>query len=160
MEFGVNSHGDIRFGLAAIKGVGEGVVKAIIEERKAGGPFESIYDFVERVPSQGINRRLMENLVYAGAFDSFEGIKREDFFGTNQRGEVFVESLVRYGGLSGPTRPSLPCRSSAMMPSFPLRDVRRWFHRPNGPQPPCLNASANWWACISRPTRSTLITWN
>ncbi|WP_304976652.1 DNA polymerase III subunit alpha [Duncaniella muris] len=97
MEFGVNSHGDIRFGLAAIKGVGEGVVKAIIEERKAGGPFESIYDFVERVPSQGINRRLMENLVYAGAFDSFEGIKREDFFGTNQRGEVFVESLVRYG---------------------------------------------------------------
>ncbi len=97
MEFGVNSHGDIRFGLAAIKGVGEGVVKAIIEERKAGGPFESIYDFVERVPSQGINRRLMENLIYAGAFDSFEGIKREDFFGTNQRGEVFVESLVRYG---------------------------------------------------------------
>ena len=53
VEFGVNSHGDIRFGLAAIKGVGENVVKAIIAERKENGPFESIYDFVERVPSLG-----------------------------------------------------------------------------------------------------------
>ncbi|MDE6187964.1 MAG: DUF655 domain-containing protein, partial [Duncaniella sp.] len=97
VEFGVNSHGDIRFGLAAIKGVGENVVKAIIAERKERGPFESIYDFVERVPSSAVNRRIFENLVYAGAFDSFEGVKREDFFYENPRGEVFTETLVRYG---------------------------------------------------------------
>lgn len=97
MEFGVNHHGDIRFGLAAIKGVGENVVKAIINERKENGPYESIYDFVERVPSSTINRRVFENLVYAGAFDSFDGVKREDFFYENPNGQVFTEVLVRYG---------------------------------------------------------------
>ncbi len=97
MEFGVNHHGDIRFGLAAIKGVGENVVKAIINERKENGPYESIYDFVERVPSSAINRRVFENLVYAGAFDSFDGVKREDFFYENPNGQVFTEVLVRYG---------------------------------------------------------------
>lgn len=97
VEFGVNSHGDIRFGLAAIKGVGENVVKAIINERKANGPFDSIYDFVERVPCSAINRRVFENLVYAGAFDGFDGVKREDFFYENPRGEVYTETLVRYG---------------------------------------------------------------
>ena len=97
MEFGVNKQGDIRFGLAAIKGVGEGVVKSIIAERDAGGPFESVYDFVERVPSGTVNRRTLENLVLAGAFDSFDGMKREDFFGENAKGEAFSEVLVRYG---------------------------------------------------------------
>ncbi len=97
MEFGVNSHGDIRFGLAAIKGVGEGVVKAIINERKENGPFESVYDFVERTAMLGVNRRVFDNLVLAGAFDSFPDIKREDFFTENQRGESFSEVLVRYG---------------------------------------------------------------
>ncbi|MDE6061957.1 MAG: DNA polymerase III subunit alpha, partial [Duncaniella sp.] len=56
-----------------------------------------IYDFVERVPAGTINRRVLENLIYAGAFDSFEGVKREDFFYENPRGEVFTEVLVRYG---------------------------------------------------------------
>ena len=97
MEFGVNKQGDIRFGLAAIKGVGEGVVKSIIAERDAGGPFESVYEFVERVPSGTVNRRTLENLVLAGAFDSFDGMKREDFFGENAKGEAFSEVLVRYG---------------------------------------------------------------
>jgi len=97
MEFGVNHNGDIRFGLAAIKGVGENVVKAIINERKENGPYESIYDFVERVPSSALNRRVFENLVYAGAFDSFEGVKREDFFYENPNGQIFSETLVRYG---------------------------------------------------------------
>ncbi|MDE7028330.1 MAG: DNA polymerase III subunit alpha, partial [Duncaniella freteri] len=97
MEFGVNSQGDVRFGLAAIKGVGEGVVKAIIEERDANGPYESPYDFVERVPSGAINRRIFENLVNAGAFDSFTEMKREDYFGENAKGEAFSEVLVRYG---------------------------------------------------------------
>lgn len=96
-DFGVDSHGNIRFGLAAIKGVGENVVKAIIDERKANGTYESIYDFIERVPSAAINRRVFESLAIAGAFDCFSEIKREDFFAENNRGEVFSETLVRYG---------------------------------------------------------------
>lgn len=96
-EFGVNSHGDIRFGLGAIKGIGEGVVKAIIEERKANGPYESVYDFVERVPSTSINRRVFENLVLAGAFDSFTEFKREDYLQETPSGSTCSEVLIRYG---------------------------------------------------------------
>lgn len=98
-NFGVNSKGDIRFGMSAIKGIGEGIVNAIIAERDANGPFDSIYDFVERVDiSSGLNRRTLDNLVLAGAFDCFsDEIKREDFFATNSRDESFSEQLVRYG---------------------------------------------------------------
>ena len=98
LEFGVNTAGDIRFGLAAIKGVGENVVTDIINARNAGGPFTSIYDFVERVSLGSLNRRLIENLAYAGAFDCFKDeIKREDFFEKNAKGETFSEVLMRYG---------------------------------------------------------------
>lgn len=98
LEFGVNKKGDIRFGLAAIKGVGENVVNDIIAARNAGGPFQSIYDFVERVNLGSLNRRLIENLAYAGAFDCFKDeVKREDFFEKNIKGETFSESLMRYG---------------------------------------------------------------
>ncbi|MDE6117441.1 MAG: DNA polymerase III subunit alpha [Duncaniella sp.] len=97
IKFGVNSDGDIRFGLGAIKGIGENVVKAIIDERKANGPFESVYDFVERVPSSAINRRVFENLVLAGAFDSFKEFKREDFMQETPSGATCSETLIRYG---------------------------------------------------------------
>ena len=100
LEFGVNAAGDIRFGLAAIKGVGEAVVTEIINARAKGGPFESVYDFIERVPTAALNRRLIENLAYAGAFDCFApDIKREDFFEKNSKGEFFSEALMRYGQL-------------------------------------------------------------
>ncbi len=97
-DFGVNAKGDIRFGLAAIKGVGENVVSEIIAARQKGGPFESIYDFAERVPSQAVNRRVIENLAVAGAFDCFKDfIRREDFFEPNSKGIAFSEALLRYG---------------------------------------------------------------
>ena len=98
-EFGVNRQGDIRFGMAAIKGVGDNVVSAIIAERNANGPFKDPYDFVERVPSQYVNRRTLESLVLAGAFDCFAEIKREDYFEKNNRDESFSEQLLRYGQL-------------------------------------------------------------
>ncbi len=99
-EFGVNANGDIRFGLAAIKGVGENVVSEIIAARNNGGAFTSIYDFIERVNLTALNRRLLDNLAYAGAFDCFkEEIKREDFFEKNNKGETFSEALMRYGQL-------------------------------------------------------------
>ena len=99
-NFGVNTHGDIRFGLAAIKGIGENVVNDIINARKNGGPFESIYDFVERVPYTSINRRIVDALAMAGGFDCFsDSIQREDFFEKNNKGETFSESVLRYGQL-------------------------------------------------------------
>ena len=77
-SFSVSEPGVIRFGLSAIKGIGPDVVRTIIETRDTGGPYKDIYDFVERVPSQQMNRRVFDNLVLAGAFDCFQGIKRED----------------------------------------------------------------------------------
>lgn len=99
-EFGVNSHGDIRFGLAALKGIGENVAAEILASRNAGGPFESIYDFVERVSPSALNRRIMDTLAMAGAFDCFsDHIQREDFFETNSKGDTLSEALLRYGQL-------------------------------------------------------------
>ena len=97
MKFSVNPHGDIRFGLGAIKGVGESAVQNILTEREKNGPFKNIFDFVQRVNLSACNRKNIENLALAGGFDSFGGIKREDFFVKNAKDESFVEVLVRYG---------------------------------------------------------------
>ena len=97
-RFGVNANGDIRFGLAAIKGVGVNVINEIISERDANGPFKNIYDFFERVKISSLNRRLIDALALSGAFDSFSAdIKREDFFEKNNRGETLAEQLLHYG---------------------------------------------------------------
>ena len=97
LKFSVNRKGDIRFGLGAIKGVGESAVQSILDERKKNGEYKNIFDFVQRVNLSSCNRKNIENLALAGAFDSFEGIKREDFFMPNAKGETFTEVLVRYG---------------------------------------------------------------
>ena len=97
LKFSVNRKGDIRFGLGAIKGVGESAVMSILTEREKGGPFKDIFDFVQRVNLSACNRKNIENLALAGGFDSFDGIKREDFFVKNAKDETFVEVLVRYG---------------------------------------------------------------
>ncbi len=96
-SFSVNSAGDIRFGLMAIKGVGEGVARAIIEERDANGTYRDIYDLVERIPAGVMNRKVLENLALAGAFDRFTEIQREDFFAETLRGGTLSEVLIRYG---------------------------------------------------------------
>ena len=97
LKFSVNRKGDIRFGLGAIKGVGESAVFSILEERKKNGPYLNIFDFVQRVNLSSCNRKNIENLALAGAFDSFKEIKREDFFVKNAKDETFTEVLVRYG---------------------------------------------------------------
>jgi DNA polymerase-3 subunit alpha len=97
LRFSVNHRGDIRFGLGAVKGVGEGAVVAILKERDAHGPFKSIFDFVQRVNLSACNRKNIENLALAGAFDALGGIKREDFFVKNAKDESFADILVRYG---------------------------------------------------------------
>jgi DNA polymerase-3 subunit alpha len=95
-KFGVNHTGDIRFGLAAIKGLGDSAALAIIDEREKNGPYKDIYDFAQRVSYASVNRKAFESLALSGGFDSF-GIRREDFFATNAKGEMFLDTLVRYG---------------------------------------------------------------
>ncbi|MDR1879977.1 MAG: DNA polymerase III subunit alpha [Tannerellaceae bacterium] len=95
LKFSVNKKGDIRFGLGAVKGVGESVVINIIEERK-NGPFKDIFDFVERINLTVCNKKNMEALALSGAFDNL-GIQREQFFTDGIKGDVFLETLLRYG---------------------------------------------------------------
>ena len=94
-RFSVNDAGQIRFGLAAIKGVGLNAVQAILDERKANGPYKSVYDLVERINLTTCNRKVIDSLALAGAFDRF-GVNREDFEKTDDE-PSFGELLVRYG---------------------------------------------------------------
>ncbi len=96
-QFTVNKEGNIRFGLGAIKGVGEGAVRAILDERNAGGPFKDVYDFLERVNLNACNKKSVESMSLAGGFDSMRHISREQFMAENAKGEVFLDALIRYG---------------------------------------------------------------
>lgn len=97
LTFTVNQSGNIRFGLGGIKGVGEGAVLAIIEERQKNGRFKSVFDFVERVNLTACNKRTIESLALCGAFDSFSDIRREQFMTDNAKGELVLDSIIRYG---------------------------------------------------------------
>ena len=97
LKFTVNPEGNIRFGLGAVKGVGEGAVQSIMEEREKNGPYTGIFDFVQRVNLNACNKKNLECLALAGGFDSFPELRREQYFALNSKGEVFLESLVRYG---------------------------------------------------------------
>lgn len=97
LKFSVNRKGDIRFGMAAVKGVGEAAVEAIVKEREKNGLYKSVYDFFERINYTQCNRKAIESLIYSGAFDSFETISRDQFFAENDNGETFVGTLIRYG---------------------------------------------------------------
>ena len=106
VNFSVNKKGDIRYGMGAVKGVGEAAVEVMIAERKKGGPFKDICDFMRRVSLRVVNKRVMENLVYAGAFDDLclgltakgEGRwHRAVFFAPTEKHETFIENLLKYG---------------------------------------------------------------
>jgi len=99
LKFSVNANGDIRFGMGAIKGVGENAVASIIEERKKNGPYKNIFDFVQRVNLSACNRKNIECLALAGAFDNFKEITREQFFAITTKGDSFCDQLLRYGNL-------------------------------------------------------------
>lgn len=97
LKFTVNMEGNIRFGLGAVKGVGEGAVLNIMDEREKNGPFTSIFDFVQRVNLTSCNRKNLECLALAGGFDSFTELSREQFFAVNSKSEIFLDTLIRYG---------------------------------------------------------------
>lgn len=96
-RFSVDDEGNVRFGLAAIKGVGEAAVQDIVECRQRDGKFKSVYDFMERVNLQAVNRKTLENLAVGGAFDSISDLPRGAYFASDGREGTFLEALVRYG---------------------------------------------------------------
>ncbi len=96
-QFSVNTQGQVRFGLGAVKGVGEGAVEAIVIEREKG-PYTSIFDVVRRVNLRGANRKSLESLALAGAFDGFGNVHRAQLFHSAGEGKPnFMETLVRWG---------------------------------------------------------------
>lgn len=94
--FAVNKKGHIRFGLGAIKGVGEAAVDAIVEERAKNGEYTDIFDFVSRINVRQVNKKSLESLAFAGAFDCFSEIPRSHYFYVDQENTTFIEKIVRY----------------------------------------------------------------
>ena len=95
-KFSVNKGGAIRFGLAAIKGMGAAAAESLIAEREKNGPYKDIFDLVQRVNLSACNRKCFESLALSGGFDSF-GIDRERYFAQNEKGENFFDTLLRFG---------------------------------------------------------------
>jgi DNA polymerase-3 subunit alpha len=97
LKFTVNKDGNIRFGLGAIKGVGEYAVLQLIEEREHNGPYKDVYDLAERANLNSLNKKNLEAMAVGGAFDCFESISRAQYFATDTKGSSFIESIIRYG---------------------------------------------------------------
>ena len=95
-KFSVNKGGAIRFGLAAIKGMGAAAAESLIAEREKNGPYKDIFDLVQRVNLSACNRKCFESLALSGGFDSF-GIDRERYFAQNEKGDNFFDTLLRFG---------------------------------------------------------------
>ncbi len=98
VQFAVNKKGEIRFGLGAVKGVGEAAVQAIIEERDKNGPFKSIFDLTKRVNLRAVNKKTIEALTFAGGFDCFHGVHRAQYIKVPENEEMnIIEKAIRYG---------------------------------------------------------------
>jgi len=97
MKFNVNEKDEIRFGLSALKGVGEGPVNEIIRARKEDGNFENLFDMAHKLNFKAVNKRCLESLVLGGALDSFTEVTREQYFGATRKFSTLLEELVRYG---------------------------------------------------------------
>lgn len=94
--FTVNQDGNIRFGLAALKGVGNSAANSIVAEREANGPYKDIFDFVSRVDLRSCNKRCIETLAKGGAFDCFPNVHRAQFFYSEKEGVTFTDKLISY----------------------------------------------------------------
>jgi len=96
-KFAVNKQGAIRFGMGAIKGVGESAVEGIVSERKRNGNYKSIFDVAKRVDLRAANKKSFDGLVLAGAFDSFMDTHRSQYFELDEKGQTFIERAIRFG---------------------------------------------------------------
>ncbi len=97
MVFTVNEKGAVRFGLSALKGVGEGPVTEIMAVRKESGGFTDIYDLVQRCSLRAVNKKCIESLVLGGAFDLFESMSRSKYFAPSGKYDTFIEHIIKYG---------------------------------------------------------------
>jgi DNA polymerase-3 subunit alpha len=95
-KFSVNKNGEIRFGLGAVKGVGESAVVAIVNERKENGSYTTFDDFMKRVDLRSANKRTLDSIAYAGGFDSFE-LKRYQYFYKERNGNTYMENMIKFG---------------------------------------------------------------
>ncbi|MBT3418130.1 MAG: DNA polymerase III subunit alpha [Flavobacteriales bacterium] len=95
-KFAVNKKGEIRFGLGAVKGVGEAAVRSIVTERKENGPYASLEDFVSRVDLRSANKRTLDSIAVAGGFDSFN-IYRSQIFAKDEHGTIYLEKMMKFG---------------------------------------------------------------
>lgn len=97
LNFTVNEQGQILFGLGAIKGVGETGVMKILEERKEKGSYKSIFDFTKRINLRAVNRRFIESMAMAGAFDSFEHTHRAQYFYREDTEDtIFLDKIIKH----------------------------------------------------------------
>ncbi|NRB50578.1 MAG: DNA polymerase III subunit alpha [Saprospiraceae bacterium] len=96
-DFSVNKQGQIRFGLSALKGVGEGPVEAILSERKESGSYSSIFDMMRRLSLRAVNKKVMESLVLGGGLDCFENLERSQYFAPSEKYDTLIEHALRYG---------------------------------------------------------------
>jgi len=95
-KFSVNKDNAVRFGMGAIKGVGHGAVKTIVEERKNEGPYKSIFDLAKRIDLRAANKKAFENLANAGGFDCFPNTHRAQYFQDEGDGVTFLEKTIKY----------------------------------------------------------------
>ncbi len=133
LRFSTNEQGEIRFALAAIKGVGESAVEEICETRESEGKYQSIFDFVKRVNLSSVNKRCMESLAKAGAFDGFEGTHRAqyEYVASNDK-YSFLEKLLKYGNTFGGTQATTQTSlfGDAIMNEMAEPDVPECEHYP------------------------------
>ncbi|MDY0780781.1 DNA polymerase III subunit alpha [Tenacibaculum sp. IB213877] len=130
-KFSVNKDGAVRFGMAAIKGVGGAAVKAIIDERKENGPYKSIFDVAKRVDLRVANKKAFEGLVLAGGFDSFSDTHRAQYYVTDEKGQTFLEKALRFGNKfqenQNSSQVSLFGEASEVdLPEPPIPDCEHW----------------------------------
>ena len=96
--FSVNKNGVIRFGLGAIKGIGDAAIMEVIAEREMNGAYDDVYHMVERLSARAVSKKTLESLVMAGALDCFADIHRAQYFftGAGER-ESNLEKIIRFG---------------------------------------------------------------
>ncbi len=130
INFSVNEHGQIRFGLSAIKGMGEAAAQAIIDEREAHGPYADIFDLLDRVDMKAINRKNLEVLVKSGAMDQLKGLHRAQYMHKDVDSEnapTYLEKLIRWQNRK---------REAASMSQMSIFDMSEEIKAEDHPQPP------------------------
>ncbi|MFW5687329.1 MAG: OB-fold nucleic acid binding domain-containing protein, partial [Bacteroidota bacterium] len=132
LNFVVNDKGVIRFGLGAIKGVGEGAVENIVQERELNGTYRNFIDFMTRINLRNVNKRVIESLAMAGAFDCFENVHRAQFFHSEEEnGPNFIDKIIRYANAQSQQKNSSQMNlfgeaEETVMPDPELPECPRW----------------------------------